>query len=281
MNGKVCVVTGSNSGIGKETTKALARMGATIVMAVRDFERGRAAREEIVREADNEDVSVMICDLSSKESIGRFAEAYETKYDRLDVLINNAGAVFGKRQNNVDGFEATFAVNYLGPFLLTHEMTALLRKSAPSRIVNVSSGMHRRGKIDFDNLQGEGKFRGMQVYADSKLMLTTYTYELARRLAGSGVTANVVEPGFVATNLGRNSGNLVNAISFRLVRFMQTSPRRGAETSVYVASAEELDGVTGKCFAKMKAVTTAEITYDPDVQSRLWDDTMALLGLKN
>jgi NAD(P)-dependent dehydrogenase (short-subunit alcohol dehydrogenase family) len=279
MKGKVCVVTGSNSGIGKETALALAAMGATVVMAVRNLERGETARVEIIKETGNEDVFVMICDVTSKESIRRFAKEFEAKYDRVDVLINNAGAVFGERQTSADGFEATLAVNYLGPFLLTHEMTPLLRKSAPSRIVNVSSGMHKRGKINLDSLQGEGKFRGMQVYADTKLMLTTFTYELARRLSGSGVTANVVEPGFVATNLGRNSGSLVNAISFKLVRFLQTTPRRGAETSVYVASAEELEGVTGKCFAKNQEVTTAEMTYDREVQNRLWDDTMTLLAL--
>ena len=279
MKRKVYVVTGSNSGIGKETAKALARMGATVVMAVRSRERGESARTEIVEASGNEAVDVMVCDVSSKESIGHFVEGFESRYDRLDVLINNAGAVFGRREDNVDGFESTLAVNYLGPFSLTLELLPLLRKSAPSRVVNVSSGMHKTGKIDLDDLQGRGRFKGMEAYANAKLMVTTWTYELARRLEGTGVTANVVEPGFVATNLGRNSGSLFNAISFRLVRFLQTTPEKGAETSVYAASAEELEGVTGKSFAKSRESTSAEVSYDPEVRRRLWDATVELLGL--
>ena len=279
MKGKVCIVTGSNSGIGKETAKALARKGATVVMAVRSRERGEIARAEIVEASGNEDVSVMVCDVSSKESIATFVEEYEARYDRLDVLINNAGAVFGRREDSVDGFESTLAVNYLGPFRLTLELLPLLRRSAPSRVVNVSSGMHKTGKMDLDDLQGKGRFKGMEAYANTKLMVTTWTYELARRLEGTGVTANVVEPGFVATNLGRNSGSLFNAISFKLVRFIQTTPEKGAETSVYVASAEELEGVTGKSFAKSRETTSAEASYDPEVQRRLWEATVELLGL--
>jgi NAD(P)-dependent dehydrogenase (short-subunit alcohol dehydrogenase family) len=221
----------------------------------------------------------MVCDVSSKESIGHFVEEFESRYDRLDVLINNAGAVFSRRENSVDGFESTLAVNYLGPFRLTQELLPLLRKSAPSRVVNTSSGMHKTGKIDLEDLQGKGKFKGMEAYANTKLMVTTWTYELARRLEGTGVTANVVEPGFVATNLGRNSGSLFNAISFKLVRFLQSTPEKGAETSVYAASAEELEGVTGKSFAKSTEAKSAEISYDPEVRRRLWDATVELLGL--
>ena len=279
MKGKVCVVTGSNSGIGKETAKALARMGATVVMAVRSRERGESARAEIVEASGNEDVYVMVCDVSSKDSIAAFVKKLEARYDRLDVLINNAGAVFGRREDSVDGLESTLAVNYLGPFRLTLELLPLLRRSAPSRVINVSSGMHKTGKMDLDDLQGGGKFKGMEAYANAKLMVTTWTYELARRLEGTGVTANVVEPGFVATNLGRNSGSLFNAISFKLVRFIQSTPEKGAETSVYAASAEELEGVTGKSFAKSEETTSAEVSYDPDVQRRLWEATVELLGL--
>ena len=154
MKGKVCVVTGSNSGIGKETAKALARMGATVVMAVRSRERGESARTEIVEASGNEAVDVMVCDVSSKESIGHFVGEFESRYDRLDVLINNAGAVFGRRENSVDGFESTLAVNYLGPFRLTLELLPMLRRGAPSRVVNVSSGMHKTGKMDLNDLQG-------------------------------------------------------------------------------------------------------------------------------
>ena len=277
MQGKVCIVTGSNSGIGKETALALAGMGAVVVMAVRNRERGERARSEIVEETGNQATDLMICDVSSSESIRRFAREFKEKYDRLDVLINNAGAVFSKRQVTPDGVEMTFAVNYLGPFLLTLELLPLLKASAPSRVINLSSGMHGTGKIDFDDLQSEKGYRGMQAYAKAKLMTTTITYEWARRLEGTGVAVNAVEPGFVATNLGRNSGSLLSSIMFGLVRPIQISPRKGAETSVYVATSDDLEGVTGKCFAKLKE--KPKISYDREIQRRLWDSTVDLLGV--
>ena len=277
MQGKVCIVTGSNSGIGKETALALAGMGAVVVMAVRNRERGERARSEIIEETGNQATDLMICDVSSIESIRRFAKEFKEKYDRLDVLINNAGAVFSKRQVTPDGVEMTLAVNYLGPFLLTLELLPLLKASAPSRVINLSSGMHGTGKIDFDDLQSENGYRGMRTYAKAKLMVTTITYEWARRLDGTGVAVNVVEPGFVATNLGRNSGSLISSIMFGLVRPIQISPRKGAETSVYVATSDELEGVTGKCFAKLKE--KPKISYDREIQRRLWDSTMDLLGV--
>ena len=277
MQGKVCIVTGSNSGIGKETALALAGMGAVVVMAVRNRERGERARSEIIEETGNQATDLMICDVSSIESIRRFAREFKEKYDRLDVLINNAGAVFSNRQTTPDGVEMTLAVNYLGPFLLTLELLPLLKASAPSRVINLSSGMHGTGKINLDDLQSEKGYRGMQTYAKAKLMVTTITYEWARRLDGTGVAVNVVEPGFVATNLGRNSGSLISSIMFGLVRPIQISPRKGAETSVYVATSDELEGVTGKCFAKLKE--KPKISYDREIQRRLWDSTMDLLGV--
>ena len=279
MEGKVIIVTGSNSGIGKETAKALAGMGATVVMAVRNREMGEMARAEIVEETGNESVSVMVCDMASKDSIKRFSEEFRSRHDRLDVLINNAGAVFAKRQLSADGIESSMAVNYLGPFLLTRELLPLLKASAPSRIVNVSSGLSGNAEIDFDDLQRETGYKGMQAYAGSKLMLTTYTLELARRLEDTGVTANVVEPGFVATNLGRNSGSLLNSVMFTLVRPMQTSPEKAAENSVYAATSPELEGVTGKVFAKMQEKETPPFTHDGEARRRLWEEALRLLGV--
>jgi NAD(P)-dependent dehydrogenase (short-subunit alcohol dehydrogenase family) len=279
MRGNVCIVTGSNSGIGRETALALAAMDATVVMVVRNRERGEKARVEIIEETGNKATDLMICDVSSADSIRLFADEFKDRYDRLDVLINNAGAVFGKRQTTPDGFERTFAVNHLGAFLLTCELLPVLKSSAPSRVINVSSGMHKTGKIDFNDLQSERKYKSMEVYASSKLMVTTITYEWARRLEGAGVTMNVVEPGFVATNLGRNSGSLMSSIMFGLMKPIQVNPRKGAETSVYAASSGEVEGVTGRCFAKLKETTTAEISYDRDVQRRLWDETVKLLGM--
>ena len=279
MEGKVIIVTGSNSGIGKETAKSLVGMGATVVMAVRNRERGEVAREEIVAETGNESVSVMVCDVASRDSIKRFAEAFKEEYDRLDLLINNAGAVFAKRQLSADGIESSMAVNYFGPFLLTRELLPLLETSAPSRVVNVSSGLSSNAEFDFDDLQREKDYKGMEAYAGSKLMLTTYTLELAKRLEGTGVTANVVEPGFVATNLGRNSGSLLNSVMFTLVRPMQVAPEKAAENSVYAATSPDLEGVTGKVFAKKQEKETPPVTHDGEARRRLWEEALRLLGI--
>ena len=279
MEDQVIIVTGSNSGIGKATAKALAGMGATIVMAVRNLESGRKAREEIVSDTGSQSVSVMICDLASKDSIKRFVEEFKKAFARLDVLINNAGAVFAKRQLSVDGIESSMAVNYIGPFLLTRELLFLLKTSAPSRIVNVSSGLSQNGKIDFDDLQRKTGYKGMQAYAGSKLMLATYTLELAKRLEGTGVTANLVEPGFVATNLGRSSGSFLNSVMFALVRPMQITPEKAAENLVYAAISPDLKGVTGKNFAKKQEKETPLITNNGDARRRLWEETLLLLGI--
>lgn len=279
MKGKVCVVSGSNSGIGKETALALAKMGATVVMVVRSRERGEKAKAEIISQSENRSVDMMICDVSSVASIQRFSQDFEAEYDRLDVLINNAGAVFNKREVTPEGFERTLAVNYLGPYLLTHRLEALLKSSAPSRVINLSSGLHKSGKIDLDDLQSEKSYNGMKAYANAKLMVIMFTYELARRLEGTEVTVNVVEPGFVASNLGRNTGSLRSSIMFKMVRPMQISAKKGAETSVYLASSDEVKNVTGKCFTKMRETTTAPISYDRQLQQQLWTKTAELIGL--
>lgn len=279
MKRRICVVTGSNSGIGKETALQLASMGATVVMVVRNRERGEAARAQIVQSTVDSSTDLIICDLSSIESIRQFTRAFRNKYDRIHVLINNAGAFVQNRRVTVDGFERTLAVNYLAPFLLTHELLRLLKADAPSRVINVASGMHSSGRVDFDDLQGEKRYSGMRAYANSKLMLLMFTYELARRLRGSGVTVNAVHPGFVATNLGSNSGSLSVALAYKLMRPFQVSAKKGAETSVYVASSTEVEGVTGKYFVKKREEPSSPMSYDEQLQRRLWDTTTRLLGL--
>ena len=287
MKGKICIITGSSSGIGKETAIGLAKMGATIVMVVRNQERGEKARTEMVKQAGNSSVDLMICDLSLMDSISRFAKEFKKKYCRLDVLVNNAGASFSKREVTSEGFERNFAVNYLGPFFLTHELLDLLKSSAPSRIINVSSGLAKNGKVDLDDLQGEKNYAGTKFYSPSrapaydnaKLMLMMFTYELAKRLKGSGVTVNVLMPGFTATNLGRSSGSLSSYIMFKMVRPMQQSARKGAETSIYLASSDEVKDLTGKCFAKKKEVASCPTSYDEELQERLWNKTESMLGL--
>jgi retinol dehydrogenase 14 len=287
MKGKICIITGSNSGIGKETAIGLAKIGATIVMVVRDQERGKKARAEIVKQTGNNSIDLMICDLSSMDSIRSFTKAFKNNYNRLNVLINNAGALFNKREVTAEGFERTLAVNYLGPYLLTHELLNLLKSSAPSRIINVSSGLAKNGHVNLDDLQSEKNYAGTKaysrvrapVYANTKLMLMMFTYELSRRLKGSGVTANVLMPGFVATNLGKNSGSLSSSIMFKMVRPMQVGAKKGAETSVYLASSDEAKDVTGKCLAKKKEVMTCPASYDEELQKRLWNKTESMLGL--
>ncbi len=279
MKDRVCIVTGSNSGIGKETAVALSRMGATVVMAVRNQERGDKIRAKIVGKTGNPEIHLMKYDQSSTDSIRKFASEFKKKHDRLDLLINNAGAFFSRRQITIDGFERTLAVDYLGPFLLTHELLPLLRSSAPSRIINTGSGMENSGKIDLSDLQSEKSYTAINAYANAKLMLTMYTCELARRLEGTGLTVNVVEPGFVATNLGRNSGSRLLSLAFWIARPLQISAEKGAETLVYLASAPEVEGVTGKCYSRLKQTTTTQISYDQQMQGRLWDTTMELLGL--
>jgi NAD(P)-dependent dehydrogenase (short-subunit alcohol dehydrogenase family) len=281
MKGKVCIVTGSNSGLGKETALALAQMGAAVVMVVRNKERGERAREEIVKKSGNSSVDVMVCDLSSLDSIRKFSEDFKEKYNRLDVLVNNAGAFFSKRQTTADGFEKTLMVDYLGQVLLTHELLTLLKSSAPSRIVNVSSSLHRVGSVDFEDLQNEKNYNKSRPYADAKLMLVMFTYELARRLEGIGVTVNALHPGFVATNIGENAGGLLSKITFKLMRPLQLSAKKGAETQIYLSSSDEVKGVTGKYFVKKKEVKSAPISYIQNVQKQLWDKTMDMLKLSH
>jgi len=276
--GQVCIVTGANSGIGYHTAKGLAERGATVVMVVRNMDKGETAMEEIKQATGASSVYLMHCDVSDVASVDRFTKAFKERFMCLNVLINNAGAAFSKRQETEAGFEKTIATNYLGVFRLTNNLLAMLRETEPSRIINISSGMHKTGKIDFDDIMMEKKYASMKQYANSKLIVTTFTYALARRLVGTDVTANVVEPGFVATNLGRNMGGLRDRIAFTIVRPIQISAEKGAETSIWAATASEIEGISGKTFAKRKETESAEITYDEEIQDRLWDWTLKTLG---
>jgi NAD(P)-dependent dehydrogenase (short-subunit alcohol dehydrogenase family) len=247
-------------------------------MVVRNRERGEQARAEIAKATGNNSLELMICDLSSVQEIHRFAEEFQNSHNRLDVLDNNAGAVFNTREVTVDGFERTLAVNYLAPFLLTHELLPILKSSAPSRVINITSGLHKNGVIDFENLQSTKHYKGMTAYQNAKLMVLMFTYELARRLENTGVTANVVHPGFVATNLGSNAGTR-SSIMFKMVRPMQIPPEKGAETSVFLASSPEPEGVSGKYFSKSQELRSSELSYDLDLQRELWKTTEKMLGV--
>jgi NAD(P)-dependent dehydrogenase (short-subunit alcohol dehydrogenase family) len=249
-------------------------------MVVRNMEKGEKAQAEIKTSTGSESIYLMHCDVSDMNSVDKFTKAFKERFMCLNVLINNAGAAFSNRQVTKEGYEKTIATNYLGVFKLTWNLLPLLKESTPARIINISSGMHKTGKIDFDDIMMEKKYASMKQYANSKLIVTTYTYALARRLEGTGVTANVVEPGFVATNLGANMGGLRDRIAFAIVRPIQISAEKGALTSIWAATDESLEGVTGKTLAKMKETGSGDVTYDEAVQDRLWDWTWNLLTQK-
>ncbi len=270
IDGKLCVVTGANSGIGKHTAIALARDGARVVMVCRNLDKGEAARTEIKSASGSDQVELMQCDMASLGSIRSFTDALCDRYDHLDVLVNNAGAMFGKRELTADGYECTFAVNHLGYFLVTKGLLDLLKASAPSRIVSVATGGHRMGWLDFDNLQGEKLYSRYVAYGTSKLCNIMFTYELARRLDGTGVTANCVHPGAVGSNFGAGSGALFSTF-MKLGKSMLVTPEKGARTSIHLAASPEVEGVTGGYYAKCKPARSSRKSYDRDAQHRLWD----------
>jgi NAD(P)-dependent dehydrogenase (short-subunit alcohol dehydrogenase family) len=277
MQGKICMVTGANSGIGKATALALAQMGATVVMVCRDRARGEEARSEITTKSMNTAVDLLQADLSSQQSIRQLVEHFTQHYTHLHVLINNAGATFSGRRETVDGLEMMFAVNYLAPFLLTNLLLDVLKASVPARIVNVSSGAQASGSIHLDDLQEEKHFSSMRAYGQSKLAIVLFTYELARRLQGTGVTANCLDPGFVATNIGQRGASLPVRLLLKLIWSFGTSPEKGAKTSIYLASSPDVEGVTGTYFAKSIPRRSAAISYDESLQRHLWEQSVKLV----
>ncbi len=284
MNGKICVVTGANSGIGKETCKALAQMGAHVIMACRSQERGEAARREVIDASGSDKVDLMLVDLSSMEDMRRFASEYKAKYDRLDVLNNNAGAVFNKRRESVDGLEMTFALDHLGYFLPTMLLLDVIKASgtseAKARIVNVSSGAHNTGNLDFDNLVKRPKYSSFKAYGDAKLCNVLFTYELARRLEAEDalVTVNALHPGFVNTGFGKGNGLLMNTMMV-LMRPFQISVEKGAQSSIYLCSSPAVENATGGYFADSQAKKSSPRSYDEATQRRLWQLSEELTGL--
>jgi NAD(P)-dependent dehydrogenase (short-subunit alcohol dehydrogenase family) len=271
MQGKICLVTGANSGIGKATALALAQMGATVVMVCRDRARGEQARSEITTTSGNTAVALLQADLSSQQSIRQLVEHFQHHYTHLHVLINNAGATFSGRREAVDGVEMTFAVNYLAPFLLTNVLLEVLK---------VSSAAQASGSIQLDDLQAEKHFSSMRAYGQSKLAMVLFTYELARRLQGTGVTANCLDPGFVATNIGQRGASLSVRLLIKLIWSFGKSPAKGAQTSIYLASSPEVEGVTGQYFATSMPRRSAAISYDESLQRHLWEQSAKLVNLE-
>jgi NAD(P)-dependent dehydrogenase (short-subunit alcohol dehydrogenase family) len=279
MDGKVCLITGATSGIGKATAMGLANMRASVVMVGRDRGRGEAALAEIKEGSANASVDLMLADLSSQEDIRRLADEFKEAYPRLDVLINNAGVIRSKRVTTTDGIEMTFAVNHLAYFLLTNLLLDVLKASAPSRIVNVSSGEQRNGTIDFDDLQGEKGYKTAKAYGQSKLANVLFTYELARRLEGTGVSANCLHPGAgVRTNLGSGVSG-VFGFTVRALTPLMKSPEKGAETSIYLASSPEVEGLSGRYFVKKAEARSSDVSHDKRMARRLWEASAELTNL--
>jgi retinol dehydrogenase-14 len=269
MRGKVCAVTGANVGIGLETAVALARLGACVAIVCRTAEKAERAAAEIRRRSPEADVRPFVADLSSQRAVRALAAELTGALPRLDVLVNNAGLVLRERVLTEDGIETTFAVNHLAYFLLARLLEPALAASAPARIVNVASRAHRSGTLRFDDLMGARAYDPMQAYAQSKLANIVFTYELARRLRGTGVTANCLHPGVVATNFG-NAGPALIRLGVRLGRPFLRSPARGARTSVFLASSPAVEGVTGQYFVDERARRSSDESYAPTVAARLW-----------
>jgi retinol dehydrogenase-12 len=271
MNGKVCIITGATSGVGLETAKALAEKGATVAVLGRSAERGARAMGEIRAVAKHpEEISFVLCDLASLDAVRKAGAEIAKRFEHIDVLINNAGLVIGKRRETVDGFEETFAVNHLAHFLLTGLLLENLQRAEQGRIINVASAAHWRGHIDLDDLQAERKYAGFTVYSNSKLANILFTRELAKRLAGSTVTVNAAHPGFVASNFGKANGWLANLLLL-VSKPLQISSQKGAETSVYLASAPEVAGITGGYFDKSRQARSSKASNDPTLMRGLWD----------
>ena len=269
MHGKVCVVTGATGGIGRVTARELARRGAEVIIIGRNRERGEAAAAA-AREASGGLGTFFAADLSSQNEIHRLAGEILHRHQRIDVLVNNAGGMFRRRRLSPDGIEMTFALNHLSSFLLTDLLLPALRQASSGRIVNVASNAHRGVDIDFENLQGERGYQGWRAYKRSKLANICFTFELARRMAGSTVTANALHPGFVATDFGAR-GDWMATIAWRLVSLFAIDVEKGAETPVYLAASGDVEGVNGRYFSECRPVDPSAPARDRDVQRRLWD----------
>ena len=278
MAGRTVLITGASSGIGRATAVGLARMGAHVAIVGRDRDRVADAAREI-QSAGGSPVDVFVADLSSQAQVRRLADEALGSLPRIDVLVNNVGGFWDSRHVTTDGLERTFALNHLAPFLLTALVLERLQASAPARVVTVSSNAHSSGHIDLDDLQGEHGYSGSRAYNQSKLANLLFTYELARRLRGTSVTANAVHPGMVSTKFGAEDPNLLQRLVVPFLRPVMKSPTRGAATSILVASDPGLEQVTGSYFVKGRPHTSSAESHDEAIAVRLWQASEALVGL--
>jgi NAD(P)-dependent dehydrogenase (short-subunit alcohol dehydrogenase family) len=278
MNRKTCVVTGANSGIGKEIVRGLAAKGWRVLMVARDRERGEDARAEVSRSTGSSTVELVICDLASQRQVRELASTVLDRCDRLDVLVNNAGLVLGKRMLTEDGFETTFAVNHLAPFLLTNLLLERLKASTPARIVTVASDAHRGATIDFDDPGGRRGYSPWRAYSQSKLANILFTRELARRIRGSGVSANCLHPGVVRTGFGRQ-GPVSVRVGVRIIGLLLLSPKKGADTALWLATSPDVEGANGGYYEKRRLANPSRAARDSEAAKRLWRLSQELTGL--
>jgi len=279
MHGKVSMVTGATSGIGRETARELARQGATVVVVGRSREKIETTVNEIKLETGNNSVHSLLGDLSSQGQVRRLAQEFKDQHQNLHVLVNNAGAIFMSRRQSIDNIEMTFALNHLSYFLFTILLLDVLKSTAQARIINVSSNAHENTVMEFEDLQCHRRYRfGTRAYRMSKLANLLFTYELARRLEGTGLTVNALHPGLVATNLISRNGVIGRILAF-LLRFRGMTPQEGAQTSVYLATSTDVEEVTGHYFVDRRAVPSSEASCDRDMAARLWQVSMEMTGL--
>ena len=276
MQGKIILVTGATNGIGLVTARELARMGGQVTIVGRNATKC-AKTSDLIQKQTGHAVEIIVADLSTLEGIRHVGAVFKNSHDHLHVLVNNAGGMFNKRRLTSDGFEYTFALNHLNYFLLTQLLLDLLKASAPARIINVSSNAHERARIDFDNLQGEKHYAGLTAYGQSKLANLLFTYELARRLEESSVTVNAVHPGFVATGFARNNGPIYNVGTWIAGQLFGRKPERGAETSIYLASSPEVEGISGKYFVDCQPAESKPQSHDRSVAEKLWQVSEELI----
>lgn len=279
MNGKTVLITGGTGGIGRAAAVGLASMGAHVAITGRDQARAEQAAATIADESGAPAVGVFVADMSSQIEVRRLAGEVLAAYPRLDVLINNVGGFWAHRHVTADGLEHTFALNHLAPFLLTTLLLGRLIASAPARVVTVSSGAQSMGKIDFDDLMGERDYSGQRAYSQSKLANVMFTYELARRLQGTDVTATALHPGMTNTSFSAEDPSRAMAAIVFVVRPFMRSPKKGADTAVYLASSPDVEGVTGRYFANRRAKKSDESSYDEATTARLWQVSTDLVGL--
>lgn len=279
MTGKTVLITGATAGIGRVTARELAAAGAQVLLVARDRRRAEDTREWILAETGSAAVELIIADLSVLSQVRSVAKQAGSRAGGIDVLVNNVGAVFDRRMESADGIEMTFALNHLAPFLLTNLLLDALKRRPGSRVVTVSSHAHESARMDFEDLEGRKRYRTWGAYGQSKLANLLFTYELARRLDGTGVTANALHPGFVASNFGKNNGSLLRLGISVAQRLGAITVEQGARTSVYLASSDDVKGVSGKYFAKCREQESSPASRDPQRMKKLWELSAKMTGL--